>query len=322
MKKNADAYLLIEGNCFNLAKMNLFIIKTINTTISNIKINKQLFLLSVATNFIAFFVLGLFFLLFVNLNVFFSTWDKHVQLIVYLNDEISNIDKKKLKLLFDANDKIESISFISRDQAWATFKNEFEIKSSFITSLKHNPLPDSYIIKFKNDKNRLKNIKDFSLKLKDSNAIESIEYGEKWISRFEQFMIFLRGFIVTFGVLLFSGMTLIISNTIKFSIYTRKDEIDLMSLLGATHAYIKAPLVLEGIMQGIVGALLSLVGIKIIHFYIVFKFQGSLDSMLRGVDFQYLTNPIIFSLLFTGIIIGVLGSFLSANQFLDSRTSE
>ena len=302
--------------------MSLFIIKTINTTFSNIKSNKQLFLLSVVTNFIAFFVLGLFSLLFVNLNVFFSSWDNHVQLIVYLDDNISNTDKKKLKLLFDANDEIESVDFVSRDQAWARFQNEFEMKSNFITSLKYNPLPASYVIKFKNDKNRLENIKKFSLKIKDLEGIESFEYGEKWISRFEQFMIFLRGFILAFGVLLFSGMTLIISNTIKFSIHTRKDEIDLMSLLGATHASIKAPLILEGVMQGILGAFFSLVGIKLFYTYITFKFQGSLDSIFRGVDFQFLTDPLIFSILSTGIIIGILGSFLSVKQFLDSRNLE
>ena len=302
--------------------MNLFIIKTIAITFSNIKSNKQLFLLSVATNFIAFFVLGLFFLLFVNLNVFFSSWDNHVQLIVYLDDNISNKNKNKIKLLLDTNDQIESVDFISRDQAWAIFQNEFEIKSNFITSLKYNPLPASYVIKFKNDKNRLENIKAFSLKIKDSRGIESLEYGEKWISKFEQFMIFLRGFILIFGVLLFSGMTLIISNTIKFSIYTRKDEIDLMSLLGATHFFIKAPLVLEGIMQGILGAFFSLAGIKLVCTYMIFKFHGSLDSILRGVDFQFFTSPIIFSILSTGIIIGTLGSLLSVNQFLDSRKLE
>ena len=152
--------------------------------------------------------------------------------------------------------------------------------------------------------------------------MESVEYGEKWISRFEQFMIFLRGFILIFGVVLFSGMILIISNTIKLSIYSRKDEIDLMTLLGATHQFIKAPLLLEGVLQGVAGALLSLVSVKLIHLYVVFWFQGSLDSIFRGIDFQYLTNPIIYSVISTGIIIGVLGSSLSANQFLNRRYSE
>jgi cell division transport system permease protein len=135
-------------------------------------------------------------------------------------------------------------------------------------------------------------------------------------------MIFLRGFILTFGVVLFSGMILIISNTIKLSIYSRKDEIDLMTLLGATHRFVKAPLLLEGVLQGVMGALLSLVSVKLIHLYIVFWFQGSLESVFRGLEFQYLTNPIIYSIISTGVIIGVLGSSLSANQFLDMRNPE
>ncbi len=302
--------------------MNLFSFDFIKTTFSNIKSNKQLFSLSVATNFIAFTVLGIFFLLFVNLDILFSSWDKHIQLIVYLDDKISNPNKKKIELLFNSNDKIDSIFFVSRDQAWESFRGKFSSKSNFVTSLNFNPLPDSYTLRFASGPDRLKNIRDFSEKIKNENGVESVEYGEKWISRFEQFMIFLRGFILVFGVVLFSGMILIISNTIKLSIYSRKDEIDLMTLLGATHQYIKVPLLLEGILQGVSGSLLALVSVKLIHLYIVFWFQGSLESVFRGLEFQYLTKPIIFSVISTGIIVGVLGSSISANQFLHRHNSE
>ena len=302
--------------------MNLFSFDFIKTTFSNIKSNKQLFSLSVATNFIAFTVLGIFFLLFVNLDILFSSWDKHIQVIVYLDDKISNSNKKKIELLFNSNDKIGSIIFVSRDQAWESFRGKFSSKSNFLTSLNFNPLPDSYTLRFASGPDRLINIRNFSEKIKNENGVESVEYGEKWISRFEQFMIFLRGFILVFGVVLFSGMILIISNTIKLSIYSRKDEIDLMTLLGATNQYIKVPLLLEGILQGVSGSLLALISVKFIHLYIVFWFQGSLESVFRGLELQYLTKPIIFSVISTGIIVGVLGSSISANQFLRRHNSE
>jgi len=95
-----------------------------------------------------------------------------------------------------------------------------------------------------------------------------------------------------------------------------------MTLLGATHRFIKAPLLLEGILQGVIGALLSLATVKLIHLYIVFKFQGSLESVFRGLDFQYLSNPIIYSVISAGVIIGVFGSLFSVNQFLNRRTLE
>ena len=302
--------------------MNTFSYNFVKSTFLNIKSNKQLFFLSIATNFIAFTVLGLFCLLFVNFNTLLSSWDKHIQLIVYLDDKISSSNKKKIELLFNSNNKIESIIFISRDHAWKSFRGKFSSKSKFISSLNFNPLPDSYTLRFASGPDRLKNIKDFSEKIRNEKGIESVEYGERWISGFEQFMIFLRGFILTFGAVLFSGMILIISHTIKFSIYSRKDEIDLMTLLGATHRFIKAPLLLEGILQGVIGALLSLATVKLIHLYIVFKFQGSLESVFRGLDFQYLSNPIIYSVISAGVIIGVFGSLFSVNQFLNRRTLE
>jgi cell division transport system permease protein len=302
--------------------MKSLLLHILKSTFLNIESNKQLFLLSVVTNFVAFSVLGLFFLLFVNLNMVFSSWDKHVQLIVYLDDEISNNDRNKIEKLFYSNSKIKSVIFVSRDQAWKDFQGEFSSRSKFITSLKFNPLPDSYTLRFESNGNRLINIKEFSEKIKNQKGIESIEYGEKWIYRFEQFMNFFRGFIVSFGVVLFSGLIFIISNTIKLSIYSRKDEIDLMSLLGATHRYIKAPLVFEGILQGALGALLALALVKVIHLYIVFRFQGSLLSTFRGFDFQYLTNPIICSIFIAGIFIGIWGSLLPVNHFLKLRNLE
>jgi cell division transport system permease protein len=95
----------------------------INTTINNIKSNRQLFSMSVATISIAFSVLGLFFLLFVNLNSLLSTWDKHVQLIVFLDNDISKDSKNKLEQKFKLNEKIKSFIFVSRSQAWESFKN-------------------------------------------------------------------------------------------------------------------------------------------------------------------------------------------------------
>ena len=291
-------------------------INIIRSSLSNIKSNKQLFLFSITTNFIAFSVLSLFFLMFFNLNILFSTWDKHVQLIVYLNDDTSRKNKNNIERLFETNKHIESVVFISREQAWKNIQIKYSAGSNFITSLDFNPLPDSYVIKFKDEGNRLKHIKDFSVKIVSHKGVESIEYGEKWISRFEHFIIFLRGFIATFGVILLSGMILIVANTIKLSIYTRKEEINLMSLLGATNRFIKSPLLLEGVLQGISGSLLALAAVKLIHLYIVFKFQGSLESTFRGVEVQFLSYPLIYSLIFAGVIIGFIGSLFAVNQFL------
>ena len=148
------------------------------------------------------------------------------------------------------------------------------------------------------------------------------EYGEKWISRFEKFILFFRIFIISFGLVLFFGMILIVSNTIKISIYSRKEELDLMLLLGARNQFIKAPLIMEGILHGIVGVLIGLVVVKLVHGYLDFQFQGVISSVFRGIEFQYLTNNLMLSMFGAGIFIGMFGSLLSVNQFLSRRFRE
>ena len=106
--------------------MNLFLLNTLKTTFLNIKSNKQVFIISVATIAIAFSILGLFFLIFVNLNAFLSTWDKQVQLIVYLDDRISKSHLSTLENIYKSHEAIDSVSFVSREDAWKSFKYTFK----------------------------------------------------------------------------------------------------------------------------------------------------------------------------------------------------
>jgi cell division transport system permease protein len=259
---------------------------------------------------------------FVNLNTLLSTWDKQVQLIVYLDDGISKGQKNALEEIFKSNEKVDSISYDSRDEAWTEFKNTFSGKSGFVTDLDFNPLPASYNLKFKDDPERIVNIRQLADLLKGQKGVESLEYGEKWISRFENFMIFLRVVILAVGGILSVGLILIISNAIKLSIYSRRDEFDLMLLLGATHRFIKTPLLLEGLVQGVIGVGLALGLVKLTHIYMKFNFQGSLESIFRGVDFQFLTQPLLWTMVLASIFIGWVGSFLSITQYLHSTDRE
>lgn len=299
--------------------MYLFLLNVLKTTILNIKSNKQMFIISVTTIAIAFSILGLFFLVFINFNTLLSTWDKQVQLIIYLDDEISKDHVSSLEYIYKSNKEVDLVSFVSKDDAWKSFKNTFSKKSTFIGVLDFNPLPASYVLKFKDSSDRLNNIRKLAETLKLHKGVESLEYGEKWISRFESFMLFFRIFILGIGGVLCVGLVLIISNTIKLSIYSRQDEIDLMSLLGATHHFIKAPLILEGLVQGAIGVLIALSIVKLAHVYIQYQFQGSLESLFRGIDLQFLTNPLLWTMIIASIFIGWIGSLISINQFLHAK---
>jgi cell division transport system permease protein len=291
-----------------------------HTTLSNIKSNLQVFLVSVATITVAFSILGLFLVIFVNLNSFLTTWSKHVQLIVYLEDDISKNQRVDLEQLISTNPDVESITFISKDAAWANFKNSFSTKKSdFIDELNFNPLPSSYNLKFRPSDERFDKIQKFAELFKERKGVESVEYGEKWLRAFEQFMLFIRIFLLAVGVLLSLGLILIVSNTIKLSFYSRQEEIELMLLIGATPNFVRIPFMLEGMLQGLLGGLFALALIKFLQLYIRVQFQGSLESLARGMEFQFISQPIILVLLTASVLIGWLGSVISIRQFLSQN---
>lgn len=289
---------------------------TLKTTFINIKSNKQLFFASVGTITIALSILGLFLFVYINLNSVFSFWNEQVQLIVYLDDEVSSDEKKQLEKLFSSNLEIQSFDFISREKAWGNFQSMFSEKASFLKSIGFNPLPASYSLKIKPSLERLKNIQSLANKLNKENGVESVEYGEEWISRFETFMILMRVFLLTLGALLCLGAVLIIANTVKLSVLSRKSEIELMLLTGATPGFIKVPFFLEGVFHGVLSAIISLGLMKGIHLYLVNQFQGSIKTFGRGMDFQFIPLPFIIVIMLTSILMGWLGSYLSLQQFL------
>ena len=149
--------------------------------------------------------------------------------------------------------------------------------------------------------------------------MESVEYGESWILKFETFLAFLRLFLLAVGGLLIMGLILIISNTIKLSIYSRKEEIQLMALLGARPNFIKWPFLMEGMLQALVGALLSLGVIKIVYLYMKVQFQESMASLFRGIYIQFIPDSFALYILFGSLFSGWLGSYISINRFLKSE---
>ena len=284
------------------------------TTLSNILNNKQTFLLSVGTIIISIFILGLFSLIFLNLNEFLSKLNRQVQLIVYLKDDIKISQRKALVDIIEKYPNVDSYIEISRDMAWAEFQSIMSDKLKPLIDLDFNPLPASYKIKFKEVDNRWVYIRELSEILVIKNGVESIDYGEEWILRFEKIMVFTKLFLFVMGGLLCLGLTLIISNTIRLSIYSRQDEIELMLLIGATPRFVKIPFLLEGMIQGLIGSILALFLVGGVHLYIKKEFQSSFETF--SIPFEFIDKPFLIGLVGLSIFVGLMASYISTFQFL------
>jgi len=284
------------------------------TTLSNILNNKQTFALSVATITISIFILGLFLILFLNLNSFFLKLNNQIQLIAYLDDNITNSQKSDLENYISNSQNVESVTEVSREQALAEFQTNMPDSLKALLELDFNPLPASYKIHFSEVNNRFIQIREFADKLKNQNGVESVEYGEDWIARFEKFMSFSRLFLLALGSLLCLGLTFIISNTIRLSIYSRQDEIELMLLIGATPRFVKIPFLLEGMFQGLIGSVLALFFLNGVQYYLKKEFQSSVEFVPQG--FESIGEPVLLGLVVLSVCVGLMASYISIFQFL------
>jgi len=298
----------------NSAIQALFLV--IRTTISNIRANKQTFLISVVTIAISVGILGLFLIVFFNLNGLLTSWNQQVQLVIYLGDDISPSQKSDLEDLFKLNSKVQSTEEVSKERAWQEFKLKQMDSVGVDLDLGFNPLPASFRIRFTVSDNGSLHIREFAEQIRGEPGVESVEYGEKWLGRFEKFMLICRVFLLGVGILLSLGLILIISNTIRLSIYSRQDEIELMLLIGATPRFVKIPFLLEGMLQGLSGSLISLGLMGTIYIYIKNEFQPSIESIARGIDFQFISQPFLLILVGLSVLIGFIASYISTYQFM------
>ncbi|MCL2761432.1 MAG: ABC transporter permease, partial [Desulfuromonadales bacterium] len=143
------------------------------------------------------------------------------------------------------------------------------------------------------------------------------QYGEEWVRKFTLFMQFLKSIAMLIAGFIVVSVLFIISNTIKLTIFARKDEIEILGLVGATRLFIKTPFIIEGVIQGLTGAVLAL-AILAGAFYILLSTSINFLSIKGGVSsLQFLPIEYILFIIAAGIILGFIGSITSLKRFIN-----
>jgi cell division transport system permease protein len=149
--------------------------------------------------------------------------------------------------------------------------------------------------------------------LESIHGVEEVQYSEEWIERFEGVMKMVEaaGFVV--GGLLCLGVLFIVTNTIKLTIYSRREEIEILKLVGATDWFIKTPFLIEGIFQGASAALFSLL---LLFLGFLFLSAGKIPLLgLAVLEFSFLPLGYMLSICILGVVLGLIGSFIAIGRF-------
>jgi Cell division protein len=262
-------------------------------------------------------ILGLFFILVVNINMVSETAKKQFDTIqVYLQDTTTYEQATQMLNQLSSTDGVKEASYLSKDEAMTKWKVKWGENAYLLDGLDKNPLPNSLIIKV----TKLEAADAVVAKVKSFEGIENVKYYKDTVDQLMKITRFIQigAMIVIFFLVVVS--IVVVSNTIKLTVLAREREISIMKYVGATNWFIRGPFLIEGILIGILSALISVGIISFIYYKISSLIGEQIFVMLSTtmVPGTFLVVHIVWIFLALGVSIGACGSIVSMRRFLDT----
>jgi cell division transport system permease protein len=257
-------------------------------------------------------IFSLFVFVITNLNAVVEGWGERTQMIVYVKDaSVAQADSIKQSLIKISG--VKSAEYVSKEKALAELKEELKGHESILDGVDANPLPASFEVRVEDEFNQPERIAEVAGRIKALEWAEDVQYSREWVEKLSSFIRFIQLAAIAVGVFLGAATLFIISNTIRLAVYARKDEIEIMKLVGASDMYVKAPFVLEGLLQGFFGGLLALCVLALGRYAVL----SEIPAYLRfAVEMPFSTPVFLAFLIGAGMLMGVAGSLISMNRFL------
>jgi len=266
----------------------------------------------------ALIIIGTFLVFALNLNFMTNELESNLELKVYMNESLSTSEKDEIKETIQSNSLCKNITYESKSDALTNFKQDFGEKSYLLNGYegKNNPLPESYIVRV-TDSSKLKDMYSFT---KNIEGVKDVVYGEDIVDNLLKFNDMASIVCIVIFIILSVVSIFIIYNTIKLTVYARRNDITVMKYVGATDWFIRFPFLIEGSILGLLGSSISILIIRNIYYYVVGFIQGGGTGLSVGSSIAppgMIMGQVTLLFIIYGIIIGAAGSAFSIRKFLD-----
>jgi cell division transport system permease protein len=269
-------------------------------------------LLSTATIALALFVLGAFLVVTANLQRLADQWNNGAELSVYLTDDVSAPQRQAVEAALAPGDVIASRDFVSKTDALARFKQTFSDLASTVDTLGDNPLPASYEVRMRPTSGVAAAVDQLAGRVRAMPGVADVRYDRQWIARLLSAVRVLRGIGLGLGLLLTVAAALTVANVVRLALYARRDELDIMQLVGAPNAYVHGPFVMEGVLQGGIGALAALAALGVVFLSVRGRYLMPLAAAVNLPSIGFLPVEICVLLVVGGMLVGCLGGAVAA----------
>jgi len=269
---------------------------------------------TIITIAVSVLIAGAVALFLMNANDIMNTWKKGIRVMVYLKPDIPEIKIGELERRIQGMDGVRDVQFISKNEALQRLKNQMKRQPSLLENLKENPLPDAFEIRLGESFQNRNRIEALAERLSSLVQVEDVEYGQIWLGRFMSIINLFRLTGYAMGGLFFLAAVFIVANTIRLVLYSRREEVEIMRLVGATDGFIKAPFYIEGLIQGALGGVIGLAVLFVIFLLVSLNVEQGLTAGLFTI--RFLSPGASGGILVCSMFVGWLGCYLSLKQFL------
>lgn len=274
-------------------------------------------LLTIVTLSIALLLLATFILGVENLNHALSAAQTELTLSIYCKDGTSEASARALMRELAARPEVEHARFLDKAQALAEFRSTLGERDSITEGLDdhNNPLPLTIELRLHKSPEVQAGFEHIAAEYRNRSEVEFVQYSEGLLQNVSALLRGVRsgGILATLVMLIVTGF--IISNTIKLALYSHREEIEIMRLVGATDWFVRTPYVIEGVAQGFVGGICSLLVLGGIFNLLHGALARSPSLSLFVPELQFLSWYWCLAIVAAGMVVGFAGSFLSVRRF-------
>ena len=284
----------------------------------NLRVNKLMSFASVTVLFSCLMLIGIAFMLLVNIDAFISNIESENVIMAYVDDTASSVEVKKVGLDLEKLPDVSQVELIGKDEAYKDILSDMdENLKIYLEGLDENPLPDAYKVTVGNMENfdsvveKIKTVPNIFRVRENSSLAKQLSHTRDSVTY------------ISIGIiaLLLIVSLFIISNTIKVTMFTRRLEISIMKSVGATNSFIRWPFMVEGMVIGVIAGVLATVAVWIVSEFALSSLTSSLSIIGAGVEINFIDYALWLALAFVGIGVftGVFGSATSMRKYLKER---
>ena len=280
-------------------------------TFTGMRRNFLMFFTAITTVAITLFIVGFFLIVIYDVQGVLTSIKSQVEVAVYLKDNITDELKTYLENEIKGWDEVAEITYASKEQALENFKKENE-GSEILKEIQGNPLPASFELKLKSPEK----VEQIALRFldRDGNFIEGVDeviYGQNYVQKLFQITAITGSIAFLIIIMLLLAAVVLIFNTIRLSIHSRRKEIEVMKLVGATNWFVRIPFIFEGLFEGFVGSAISVVLLYFMANYLLIKGEKAIVDTMHIKELAILGNSDVIIYIYVGLIVlgGLIGIF-------------